>query len=83
MYFAENKISKTPIHFIENAKDCFLTDTFEFDFNGNGFVIWGNIAAQEILLPIISIVYLHAIGSEVFGLAEPNDPYVAKVENMD
>ena len=41
-------------------KDCFLTDTFEFDFNGNGFVIWGNIAAQEVLLPIISIGYLHA-----------------------
>lgn len=37
-------------------------------------------AAQEVLLPIISIVSTRHIGSEVFGLAEPNDPYVAKVE---
>lgn len=38
-------------------------------------------AAQEILLQIISIgVSTRHIGSEVFGLAEPNDSYVAKVE---
>ena len=38
-------------------------------------------AAQEVLLPITSIVYLHATSvPRSFGLAEPNDPYVAKVE---
>jgi len=62
-------------------KDCFLTDTFEFDFNGNGFVIWGNICCTRSITPdYINRVSTRHIGSEVFGLAEPNDPYVAKVE---
>ena len=56
-------------------------DTFEFDFNGNGFVIWGNICCTRSITPdYINRVSTRHIGSEVFGLAEPNDPYVAKVE---
>lgn len=62
-------------------KDCFLTDTFDFDFKGNGFVIWGNICCtKNITMDYIDRVSTRHIGSEVFGLAEPRDPYVAKVE---
>jgi len=62
-------------------KDCFLTDTYEFAFNGNGFVIWGNLCCtRHISLDYIDRVSTRHIGSEVFGLAEPDDPYVAIVE---
>jgi hypothetical protein len=62
-------------------KDCFLTDHYEFDFDGNGFVIWGNICCTRHITPdYIARVSTRHIGSEVFGLAEPNDTYVAKVE---
>jgi hypothetical protein len=62
-------------------KDCFLTDTYDFDFKGNGFIIWGNICSTKHITPdYINRVSTRHIGSEVFGLAEPNDPYVAKVE---
>ncbi|MCC8186630.1 MAG: ADP-ribosylglycohydrolase family protein [Bacteroides sp.] len=62
-------------------KDCFLTDTYAFDFNGNGFVIWGNLCCtRHISFDYIDRVSTRHIGSEVFGLAEPDDPYVAIVE---
>ena len=59
--------------FIENAKTASLTDTFEFDFNGNGFVIWGQHLLHKKYYPdYINRVSTRHIGSEVFGLAEPN-----------
>ncbi|MCI1648450.1 MAG: ADP-ribosylglycohydrolase family protein [Bacteroides sp.] len=62
-------------------KDCFLMDTFKFDFTGNGFVIWGNLCCtRHITLDYINRVSTRHIGSEVFALAESDDPYVAKVE---
>lgn len=58
-----------------------MTDKFDFDFDGNGFVIWGNICCtRHVSTDYIERVSTRHIGSEVFGLAEPNDPYVAKVE---
>lgn len=64
-----------------DRKDCFLTKEYEFDFDGNGFVIWGNICCTRNITPdYINRVSTRHIGSEVFGLAEPNDKYVAKVE---
>lgn len=67
--------------YFRERKDCFLNDTFEFDFTGNGYVIWGNICPlREVSPNIINRVSMRHIGSEVFGLAEPDDPYVAVVE---
>lgn len=64
-----------------DRKDCFMTDKYDFDFDGNGFVIWGNICCtSHVTLDYIERVSTRHIGSEVFGLAEPNDQYVAKVE---
>ncbi len=62
-------------------KDCFLTDTYEFEFDGNGFIIWGNICCLRSVTPdYIHRVSMRHIGSEVFGLAELDDEYIAEVE---
>ena len=64
-----------------SRKDAFMTKEYEFDFTGNGFVIWGNICCtREASTSIINRVSTRHIGSEVFGLAEPTDKYVAEVE---
>lgn len=62
-------------------KDTFFDKEYEFDFTGNGFVIWGNICClKHINKDYIDRVSNRHIGSEVFGLAEPDDNYVANVE---
>lgn len=61
--------------------DAFFDKEFEFSFTGNGFVIWGNICClRHINKDYINRVSIRHIGSEVFGLAEPDDKYVANVE---
>ena len=62
-------------------KDCFMSDEYEFDFTGNGFVIWGNLVClRGITADYAHRVSMKHVGSEVFALAEPNDPYVAEIE---
>lgn len=64
-----------------DRKDVFLKDTYTFEFDGNGFAIWGNIVKLESVTPrYIHLVSMRHIGSEVFGLAELTDPYVANLE---
>ena len=75
----QNFIDTYPL--FRERKDCFVDGEYEFDFTGNGFVIWGNL----VYLRSVTAVYVHRvsvrhIGSEVFGLAEPDDPYVAEFE---
>ncbi len=77
--FEQNFINTYPL--FRERHDAWLRDVYEFDFKGNGFVIWGNM----VCLDGVSEAYAHSvsmrhIGSEVFGLAELNDPYVAEVE---
>lgn len=77
--FEQNFINTYPL--CRERKDCFFNNTYDFDFYGNGFVIWGNICCTKGVTPkYINLVSIRHIGSEVFGLAEPNDKYVAKVE---
>lgn len=62
-------------------KDCWMSDKYEFDFTGNGFIIWGNLVkTKSVTADYAHRVSMRHIGSEVFGLAEPTDPYVAKIE---
>lgn len=75
----QNFVDTYPL--FRERKDCFMDKEYEFDFKGNGFVIWGNL----VCLRSISADYAHRvsmrhIGSEVFALAEPTDPYVAEIE---
>lgn len=61
--------------------DAFFDKEFDFSFDGNGFVIWGNICSlKHINKDYIARVSTRHIGSEVFGLAEPDDKYVAKIQ---
>ncbi|GJG30651.1 hypothetical protein PRBRB14_15300 [Hallella multisaccharivorax DSM 17128] len=62
-------------------KDCFVDKDYSFDFDGNGFVIWGNLCClRHINKDYIARVSMRHIGSEVFSMAEPDDDYIAKVE---
>lgn len=75
----QNFIDTYPL--ARERKDEFFDREYEFSFDGNGFVIWGNICSlRHINKDYIDRVSKRHIGSEVFGLAEPKDPYVAKVE---
>lgn len=61
--------------------DCFLRDEFSFDFTGNGYIIWGNLVClRSVTEDYVHRVSMRHIGSEVFGLAEADDPYVARME---
>lgn len=62
-------------------KDCFMDSTYQFSFEGNGYVIWGNLCCtRSITRDYIDRVSTRHIGSEVFALAEKDDPYVARLE---
>jgi hypothetical protein len=76
----EQNFDKThPVY--RDRKDSWMSKEYSFDFNGNGFVIWGNlVCTRNITADYAARVSARHIGSEVFGLAEPNDPYVAKIE---
>ncbi|MDR1973109.1 MAG: ADP-ribosylglycohydrolase family protein [Bacteroidales bacterium] len=64
-----------------DRKDTWMKDEYTFSFNGNGFVIWGNLVkTKSITADYAQRVSIRHIGSEVFGLAEPNDDYVAQIE---
>ncbi len=64
-----------------DRKDEWMKDEYTFNFKGNGFIIWGNLVKTEsITADYAHRVSMRHIGSEVFGLAEPNDTYVAQIE---
>jgi hypothetical protein len=76
----EQNFTKThPVY--RDRKDCWISKDYTFDFSGNGFVIWGNlVCTRNITADYAARVSARHIGSEVFGLAEPDDPYVARIE---
>lgn len=64
-----------------DRKDEFMYNDYEFSFDGNGYVIWGNLVCLRSVTPdYVHRVSIRHIGSEVFGLAEEDDDYVAEVE---
>jgi hypothetical protein len=64
-----------------DRKDEWIKDEYTFNFKGNGFIIWGNLVKTEsVTADYAHRVSMRHIGSEVFGLAEPNDTYVAQIE---
>jgi hypothetical protein len=64
-----------------DRKDVWMENEYTFNFKGNGFVIWGNLVKTEsITADYAQRVSTRHIGSEVFGLAEPNDKYIAQIE---
>ena len=75
----QNFTDTYPIY--RDQKDDWMRDTYEFDFSGNGFVIWGNLVClRGISADYAARVSKKHVGSEVFALAEENDDYVAEIE---
>jgi hypothetical protein len=60
--------------------DISFTDEFSFEFTGNGYILYGNMVKRSKVDPDYIDRISKRLGSEVFGLAELNDPYVAEVE---
>ena len=60
--------------------DKSFTDELVYDFNGNGFIFYGNLVkCAKVDKDYIDRVSKR-VGSEAFALAEPDDPYVAELE---
>lgn len=75
----QNFINTYPVY--RDQKDEWMDSVYEFDFQGNGFVIWGNLVClRGISADYAARVAKKHLGSEVFGLAEPSDPYIAEIE---
>lgn len=75
----QNFTNTYPIY--RDQKDAWMSDEYEFDFNGNGFVIWGNLVClRGISADYANRVSKKHVGSEVFALAEEDDSYIAEIE---
>jgi len=57
-----------------------VTDSITFTFNGNGYVLFGNLIKNKTISPAYLNRVLNKFGSEIFALAEPADTYVAELE---
>ena len=76
--FEQNFEKTFPIARIKT--DYSLTDEYNFTFTGNGYILYGNMVKSLKVDPDYVDRVSKRLGSEVFGLAEPDDPYVAQVE---
>jgi hypothetical protein len=77
--FEQNFENTYPIE--RNKIDESFTDEMNFEFTGNGFLFYGNMVKRsKVDEKYIDRVSKRTYGSESFGLAEPDDPYVALME---
>lgn len=60
--------------------DKSFTDELSYDFVGNGYIFYGNLVKNSKIDKDYIDRVSKRVGSEVFGLAEPNDPYVAELD---
>ena len=60
--------------------DYSIRKDFTFSFKGNGYILYGNMVKRSKVDPDYIDKISKKFGSETFGLAELNDPYVAEVE---
>ena len=75
----QNFVNTYPL--CREQKDEWMSGEYEFDFKGNGFVIWGNLVClRGISADYAARVSKKHVGSEVFALAEEDDDYVARIE---
>jgi hypothetical protein len=79
-----------PVAFEQNFEKTFpifrdrfdrsFTDELSYDFAGNGFIFYGNMVRNSKIDKNYIDRVSKRVGSEVFGLAEPDDDYVAELE---
>jgi hypothetical protein len=60
--------------------DKSFTDELSYDFVGNGYIFYGNLVKNSKIDKDYIDRVSKRVGSEVFGLAEPDDPYVAELD---
>lgn len=63
-----------------NKIDESINGEYSFEFTGNGFVTYGNLINVSHMDKSYMYRVTNRFGSEIFALAEPNDPYVAQLE---
>lgn len=60
--------------------DSSFTNEYAFEFTGNGYILYGNMIKRSKIDPDYLNRIAKRLGTEVFGLAELQDTYVAEVE---
>jgi hypothetical protein len=60
--------------------DQSFTDELTYEFVGNGYIFFGNMVKNSKVDKNYIDRVSKRVGSEAFGLAEPDDPYVAELE---
>lgn len=76
--FEQNFVNCHPI--AREKIDRSFMDEITFNFTGNGYILYGNMVKRAKVDPDYIDRISKRLGSEVFGLAELEDPYVAEVE---
>lgn len=77
--FEQNFENTFPIE--RNKIDESFTDEINFEFTGNGYLLYGNmVKSSKVDVAYVDRVSKRTYGSEAFGLAESDDPYVAIME---
>jgi hypothetical protein len=60
--------------------DKSFTSELSYDFVGNGYIFYGNLVKNSKIDKNYIDRVSKRVGSEVFGLAEPDDPYLAELD---
>jgi hypothetical protein len=76
--FEQNFEKTFPVY--RDRYDHSFTDELIYDFTGNGYIFYGNLVKTAKIDKDYVDRVSKRVGSEVFGLAEPDDPYVAVLE---
>jgi hypothetical protein len=77
--FEQNFEKTFPIE--RNKIDESFTDEINFEFTGNGYLLYGNmVKTSKVDVKYVDRISKRTYGSEPFGLAELDDPYVAIME---
>jgi hypothetical protein len=76
--FEQNFENTFPV--FRDRYDHSFTGELSYDFVGNGYIFYGNLVKNSKIDKDYIDRVSKRLGSEVFGLAEPNDPYVAELE---
>jgi hypothetical protein len=76
--FEQNFEKTYPVY--RDRFDRSFTDELSYDFVGNGYVFYGNLVKSSKIDKDYIDRISKRVGSEVFGLAEPDDPYIAELE---
>jgi hypothetical protein len=76
--FEQNFEKTFPVY--RDRFDRSFTSELSYDFTGNGYIFYGNLVKNSKIDKDYIDRVSKRVGSEVFGLAEPDDPYVAELE---